>query len=420
MSRVVLAGVIASLLWPVFASAAEPLPRARPEEVGLSAERLAGIDRFVTGEIDEGVLPGAVVAIARRGKVVYFKAFGHRDKEAGVAMTTDSIFSAASMTKPMTAVLALQFYEQGLLLMEDPLSRFFPKFADMKVAVLNDSKDKIVDTVPAARQILMRDLFRHTSGLAYGSSGATAVNKLYPMSSNDSARTLTRTELLDKLAGLPLHHQPGAQWHYSFGLDVLGFAIEGIERKSLGQVMNAALWSPLGMADTGFMVPADRAARYARPLPKDRAGRPLSIPSPLQPTRFECGGGCAVTTAGDYLNFAQMLLNGGALGETRILSRKTVDYMVSNQLAPGTNSLLAGNFTNWGFGLGVAVRTTPGLPRGTGSVGEFGWPGAFGTYWWADPAERLAAVWMSASPNGAVNARHRQAFKALVNGAIID
>lgn len=420
MSRGVLAGVIAGLLWPVFAGAAEPLPQAKPEDVGLSGERLAGIDRFVTGEIEEGVLPGAVVAIARHGKVVYLKAFGHRDKEAGVAMTTDSIFSAASMTKPMTAVLALQFYEQGLLLMDDPLLRYFPKFADMKVAVLNEAKDKIVDTVPAARQILMRDLFRHTSGLAYGSSGTTAVNKLYPMSSNESARTLTSAELLDKLAGLPLHHQPGAQWHYSFGLDVLGFAIEGLEKKSLGQVMNAALWSPLGMTDTAFMVPADRVARYARPLPKDRAGQPLSIPSPLQPTKFECGGGCAVTTAGDYLSFAQMLLNGGKLGQTRILSRKTVDYMVSNQLAPGTHSLLAGNFTNWGFGLGVAVRTIPGLPRGTGSVGEFGWPGAFGTYWWADPAERLAVVWMSASPNGAVNARHRQALKALVNGAIID
>ncbi|MFO1161399.1 MAG: serine hydrolase domain-containing protein [Reyranellaceae bacterium] len=420
MSRKMLAGLGAILLGPLAAFAAEPTIQATPEDVGLSTDRLAGIDRFVKEEMDDGVLPGAVVAIARRGKVVYFKAFGYRDKEAGVAMTTDSIFSAASMTKPMTAVLGLQFYERGHLLMDDPLSMYFPKFAEMQVAVLDDTREKIVDKVPAARPILMQDLYRHTSGLAYGSSGNTAVNKLYPMSSNDSARTLTSAELLDKLAGLPLHHQPGAQWQYSFGLDVLGFAIEALEKKSLGQVMNAALWSPLGMTDTGFMVPADKVARYARPLPKDRTGRPLSIPSPLAATRFECGGGCAVTTAGDYLAFAQMLLNGGTLGGARILSRKTVDYMVSNQLAPGTRSLLGGNFTDWGFGLGVAVRTTPGIARGTGSVGEFGWPGAFGTYWWADPAEHLAVVWMTASPNGYVNARHRQVLKALVNGAIVD
>ena len=325
MSRKMLAGVCSILLWPLAAFAAEPTIQAKPEDVGLSADRLAGIDRFVKEEIDEGVLPGAVVAIARRGKLVYFKAFGYRDKEAGVAMTTDSIFSAASMTKPMTAVLGLQFYEHGRLLMDDPLSMYFPKFAAMQVAVLDDTREKIVDKVPAVRPILMQDLYRHTSGLAYGSSGSTAVNKLYPMSSNDSARTLTSGELLDKFAGLPLHHQPGAQWQYSFGLDVLGFAIEALEKKSLGQVMNAALWSPLGMTDTGFMVPADRVARYARPLPKDRTGRPLSIPSPLVATKFECGGGCAVTTAGDYLAFAQMLLNGGTLGGTRILSRKTVD-----------------------------------------------------------------------------------------------
>lgn len=420
MSRVVLVGVMASLLWPVVASAAEPLPQAKPEEVGLSTERLAGIDRFVKGEIDDGIVPGAVVAIARRGKVVYFKAYGYRDKDAGVAMTTDSIFSAASMTKPLTAVVALQLHEQGRIMMDDPLSMYFPKFADQQVAVLDDSKENIIGKVAADRPVLMQDLFRHTSGIAYGSSGNTAVTRIYPMSSNASARTFSGAELLDKLASLPLHHQPGAQWQYSFGLDVLGFAIERLEGKPLGQVMNTSLLAPLGMIDTGFVVSPDRAPRYARPLSKDRAGKPQSIPSPLEPTKFECGGGCAVTTAGDYLAFAQMLLNGGTLGKERILSRKTVDYMVANHLAPGTRSLLGGNFTDWGYGLGVAVRTTPGIVRASGSVGEFSWPGAFGTFWWADPAEQLAVVWMTASPNGAINARHRQAVKAVVNGAILN
>jgi CubicO group peptidase (beta-lactamase class C family) len=414
------AGVMACLLWPVVAGAAEPLPQAKPEEVGLSTERLAGIDRFVKGEIDDDIVPGAVIAIARRGKLVYFKAYGYRDKDAGVAMTTDSIFSAASMTKPLTAVVALQLHEKGRLMMDDPLSMFFPKFADQQVAVLDDSKENIIGKVAADRPVLMQDLFRHTSGIAYGSSGNTAVNKLYPTSSNASARTFSGAGLLDKLASLSLHHQPGARWQYGFGLDVLGFTIERLEGKPLGQVMNASLLGPLGMTDTGFVVSPDRASRYARPLPKDRAGKPQWIPSPLEPTKFECGGGCAVTTAGDYLAFAQMLLNGGTLGKERILSRKTVDYMVANHLAPGTNSLLGGNFTDWGYGLGVAVRTTPGITRATGSVGEFSWPGAFGTFWWADPAEQLAVVWMTASPNGAINARHRQAVKAVVNGAIID
>lgn len=394
------------------AEAPPPLPRAQPEEVGLSSERLARIVAFAKAEIDAGQIPGAVIAVARRGKLVYFEALGQSDKAAGTPMTTDTIFSLASMTKPMTTVAALQLYEQGRLLIDDPLSKYFPKFADMHVASFDDHKDSVVNTAPKARQITIQDLMRHTSGLSYATAGTSMLHKQYAPSSNGSARTLTSTELMDKMTALPLPFQPGAVWEYSFGLDVLGFVVEKITQKPLGQALQEMIWKPLGMNDTGFVVPADKAARYARGLQE--------IPSPLVPTKFECGGGCAVGSPADYLRFASMLLNDGKYGDTRLLGRKTVEYMTSNQLAPGTRSQLRGNYADWGFGLSVAVRTTPGVARGAGSVGTFSWPGGYGTYWFADPQEQLVAVWMAPTPVAATQLRYRHTFDALVNQAIVD
>jgi CubicO group peptidase (beta-lactamase class C family) len=408
-------GVLAACIvgWSVAAGAEDPLPRAKPEDVGLSSERLARIASFAKAEIDAGQIPGAVIAVARRGKLVYFEAFGLRDKAAGAPMTTDTIFSLASMTKPMTTVAALQLYEQGRLLVDDPLARYFPKFADMKVATFDPAHpESVVNTVPATRQITLQDLMRHTSGLSYATAGTTMLHKQYAPSSNGSSRTLTRDELLDKQASLPLPHQPGTVWEYSFGLDVLGFVVEKITQKSLGEALQEMIWKPLGMADAGFVVPADKAARWARGLQE--------IPSPLVPTKWECGGGCAVATPGDYLRFASMLLNGGKLGETRLLGRKTVQYMTSNQLAPGTRSQLSGNYADWGFGLGVAVRTTSGVARDLGSVGQFSWPGGYGTYWWADPREQLVAVWMAPTTNSVLRLRHRHTIDALVYQALVD
>src|SRR5262249_306016 len=203
-------------------------PRGQPADVGMSAERLGLIRRAVEAEIAAGQMPGAVLAIARHGKLVYFEAFGYRDKAAGAPMTTDAIFSIASMTKPMVAVAALQLYEQGKLLMDDPLSKYFPKFADMKVAVLHAGKETVIDKVPAARKIIIQDLFRHTSGLSYGNSGTTLVHKMYPVSSGTASQTLNGSEFLDRLSSLPLVHQPGTVWEYGFGLDVLGLVIESI------------------------------------------------------------------------------------------------------------------------------------------------------------------------------------------------
>jgi len=409
MAALLLVGLLG---WAATAWADDPLPRAKPEDVGLSSERLARIAAFAKAEIDAGQIPGAVVAVARRGKLVYFEAFGQSDKKAGTPMTTDTIFSLASMTKPMTTVAALQLYEQGRLLIDDPLSKYFPKFATMKVAVWDDKSEGVRDTEPAARQVTIQDLMRHTSGLSYGGSGTSKLHKQYAPSSNGAARTLTSTELMDKMTALPLAHQPGTVWEYSFGLDVLGFVVEKITQKPLGEALQEMVWQPLGMADAGFVVPADKAGRYARGLQE--------IPSPLVKTKFECGGGCAVATAGDYLRFASMLLNGGKLGDTRLLGRKTVEYMTANQLAPGTRSQLRGAFADWGFGLGVAVRTTEGVARDTGSVGTFSWPGGYGTYWWADPKEELVAVWMAPTPVAPTQLRYRHTINALVNQAIVD
>jgi CubicO group peptidase (beta-lactamase class C family) len=406
------------------ALAEDPLPRANPEEVGLSSERLARIGETLKADIEAGRIPGAVIAVARRGKLVALDAYGWRDKAAGVAMTTDTIFNIASMTKPMTTVGALMLYERGKLLIDDPLAKYFPKFAVMRVAARDAAGEPTAETVPANRQITIQDLMRHTSGLIYGGRGNTLVHKMYPAGSSDAAREYDGAAFMEKLASLPLLHQPATVWDYGFGLDVLGLTIESITKQSLGQYLHANLFTPLGMTDTGFSISADKAARYAKPLPTDPdTGKPQTrSPELTQPIKFECGGGCAASTASDYLRFAMMLTNGGRAGEARLLGRKTIEYMLSDQLGANIKNLV-GNAdptrADYGFGLGVAVRTTPGVVRMMGSVGQFSWPGASGTEWWADPKEELAVVYMSAAP-GPIRWHYRQKINALVYQAIIE
>jgi len=246
------------------ALAADPLPRATPESVGMSSERLARIGAALRADIDKGRIPGAVVAIARKGKLVYFEAFGYLDKAAGTKMTTDAIFNIASMTKPMVTAGALMLYEEGRLPIDDPLSNYLPQFAKMRVAVMSPDNSAIIDTVPAARQITIQDLMRHTSGIIYGGRGTTAVHKLYPASSSSVA---SGAELLAKLSAAPLLYQPGTVWDYGFSIDLVGLVVERISGQSLGQYLQQRLLKPLGMVDTGFMVPPEKLARYAKALP---------------------------------------------------------------------------------------------------------------------------------------------------------
>jgi len=311
------------LLASAAAFAEDPLPRAKPEEAGFSSERLARIGNVLKADIDAGRIPGAVIAIARHGKLVMFEAYGYRDKAASVPMTTDTIFNIASMTKPMTTVGALMLYEQGKLLIDDPLSKYYPQFANMRVALRNNG-EPTTETEPANRPITIQDLLRHTSGLIYGGRGNTVVHKMYPAGSGAAAHEYDGAGFINKLSSLPLLYQPASVWDYGFGLDLTGLVIEKIAGQSLGQYLQANLFRPLGMVDTGFSVAPDKASRYAKPLPTDPdTGKPQKRePELTEPIKFECGGGCAASTASDYLRFASMLLNGGRLGETHVLGHR--------------------------------------------------------------------------------------------------
>jgi CubicO group peptidase (beta-lactamase class C family) len=398
----------------------DPLPRVRPQDVGLSPERLVRIAEVLNADIAAGKMPGAVLAIARRGKLACLEIFGMRDKAAGVKMTADSLFNIASMTKPVTALAALQLYEHGRLLIDDPLAKYFPKFEAMRVAVLDDKREKILETVPVSRPITIQDLMRHTSGLIYGGRGTTPVHKMYPEGSGVAGASMTSTEFLDRLSGLPLLHQPGEVWDYGFGLDVLGLVIEQITGQKLGDYFRKNIFAPLGMNDTGYLVPAGKSDRYALGIAPAIGGPVLH--DARKPLKFECGGACLASTATDYLRFALALLNRGKFGGERILGRKASEYMVSNQLTPEVKNLIANadpTRAGYGFGLGLAVRTQDSVTPMMGSTGEFNWPGAGGTNWWADPREDLAVVFMAVTP-GPIRWHYRLLINALVYQAIAD
>ena len=404
------------------AQAADLLPRAKPEAAGMSSKRLALIGDTLRADIDRGRLPGAVVMIARRGKLVYFEAFGHTDKAAGTPMTRDAIFNIASMTKPVVTLGALQLYEEGRLLMDDPVGKTLPQLAKMPVAVLSADGKTITGTVPANRPITLQDLMRHTSGIIYGARGDTAVHKrsveLLPATDR-----MTGEEFLDKLSQVPLLYQPGTVWDYGYSIDVIGLMIEKVAGKPLGAYLKERVFDPLGMPDTGFLVPPASLKRYTRPLPNDPdTGRAQTARDNTRPLGFECGGGCLVSTASDYMRFVQMLLHKGSYNGRRVLGRTTTEYMLANHLSPEMKNLV-GNAdptrADYGFGLGLAVRTTAGVARMQGSVGDFSWPGASGTNWWGDPKEQLAVVFMSAAP-GPIRWHYRQLINSLVYQAIAD
>jgi CubicO group peptidase (beta-lactamase class C family) len=406
---------------------ADALPRATPESVGMSSQRLARIAAALKADIDQGRMPGAVIAVARKGKLVYHEAFGFLDKARGTPMPKDAIFSIASMTKPVVAAAALSLAEESRMLVHEPVGTYLPALKDMSVVAFkrDPSGGESIDRVPARRQPTIQDLMRHTAGFTYGNQGTTALHKAYPGGSGNVAATMSGAEFIDALAKLPLHYQPGTTWDYSYGLDILGLAIERVSNQTLGQFLHARFFGPLGMSDTAFTVPKEKAGRIAKALATDPiTGQPQSIRDQTLPWKFECGGGCLASTALDYLRFAQMLLDGGALDGTRILGRKTVEYMSADHLGPGVNVEKLHNFPvehidGYGFGLGVAVRRVPGVAGIMGSPGDFRWSGAQGTLFWVDPKEQLAVVYMAQTP-GAIRAHYRQVVATLVQQAIVD
>jgi CubicO group peptidase (beta-lactamase class C family) len=399
------------------AHAADPLPRATPESVGLSPERLARIGALVDTEVREGRMPGAVVAIARRGKLAFYEAYGFQDGSRTKPMPRDAIFPIASMTKVLTGATLMSVLEEGRLSLWDPVGRFFPALADMRVAV-NGNPDT---TVPADRPIRVIDLARNTSGIVYGNRGTTPAHQLWQRSLGGYGR-MSGADFIATMAKLPLLHQPGTTWEYGLSIDVLGLIVEERTDKSLGEAMGERILRPLGMQDTGFVVPEGQRGRYATPLPKDpMSGQPQDVRVGLAAPGFEGGGGQAVSTAADYIRFAQMLLNGGTLEGKRVLSRKSVEEMTRDHLSPDiVNNVTRTEpqLTNFGFGITVAVRREGGSDV-LGSPGMFSWNGAYGTSMWVDPKEELAVVFMASTP-GLIRQHYRRVVNALVYGAIAD
>ena len=418
----ILLAVLTTLL-AALPAGATGLPTATPEEVGLSSARLARITDTLKADVERGRIPGAVVVVARKGRVAYAQAIGFRDKPAGSPMTVDSIFRIASMTKPMVSVAAMMLYEDGRLFVADPVSKYIPAMAKMPVGVerVDPMTGKsVLALVPADREMTIQDLLRHTSGLTYGNRGTTLIHQAYPTSSSAASREVTSEEFIARLSKAPLLFSPGTKWEYSFSSDVLGRVVEVVSGQSLGQFLAERLWSPLKMSDTGFSVPSAKQGRLAQAFATDPdTGKSVTVPDVTVPAKFECGGGCAVATAGDYVRFAQMMLNRGSLDGTRILGRKTVEYMTSDHLGSigGAGDYLPG--PGYGFGLGFAVRRETGVASLTGTEGDYNWGGAYGTAFWIDPKEELVVVSMTQAP-GAIRTYYRQLLKTFVLQAITD
>jgi CubicO group peptidase (beta-lactamase class C family) len=414
---------------------ASPLPAAAPEDVGMSKAKLDRIHTVLQQEIDNGKLPGTVVMVARKGKLVYTDAAGFQDKPEGKAMTPASVFRIYSMTKPLAAVGAMMLVEDGRMQLTDPVSKFLPAFKSQQVSVAKPDGEfaKLAyTTVPADREMTVQDLFRHTAGLAYGEITANAPVKaaytkagLYNPQRDYDARALTPAEFVERLAQAPLAHQPGTVWEYSLAMDLLGRVVEAASGKRLADYLDERLFRPLKMGDTGFWLSADKMARLAQPFATDpTTGNAINLIDVSAPPGNDSAGAGAVSTASDYLRFGQMLLNGGKLDDARILSRTSVALMASDHLgtriaAPFTPGELLLGTPGYTMGLMFAVRQGPGIAGVPGSQGEYMWAGYAGTYFWIDPKEELVVVFMTQAPSP-IRAYYRRLMKQLVAQAIVD
>jgi CubicO group peptidase (beta-lactamase class C family) len=395
------------------------LPRAEaPEQVGFSSARLEVLASVVRRDVERKLIPGAVVLLARNGRVAFAEAFGFQDREAGTPMALDSIFRIASMTKPMSSVAAMMLSEEGRLEIAAPVAQYLPEFSEMTVGV---------ERTRARRTMTVQDLMRHTSGLTYAPFGDSPVQMLWrdhKLMDEDQ----TNAELVEKLGRVPLMFEPGTIWEYSMSTDVLGRIVEVVSGLSLGEFFQTHITGPLGMRDTGFAATGERAGRVAEAQADPATGQRPPMRNVGKLARWESGGGGAVGTAADYLRFCQMLLNGGDLDGVRLLAPKTVALMASDHLPPGVGygetararfgALAPVPEMGYGFGLGFAVRLEPGRSPVPGSVGEYFWGGVTGAYFWVDPREQMIAVLMLAAPDQRLHYRYltRQLVYAALTG----
>lgn len=416
------------------------LPDTNPERVGLSSDRLDRISHLMEGHVGNGDIVGAVGMVARKGKLVWSDTWGLADREQGTPMELDTIFRIYSMSKPIVSVGLMTLYEEGKFGLEDPVAWYLPELADMQVVVEDEASksqpaynipteegaevEKVeleYETEPAARPITIQDLLRHTSGMTYGFFGNSIADQLY-MQEGLLVEDRDIAETVRKLGELPLKHQPGTRWEYSVSVDVQGRLIEVLSGQPLDVFLEERIFGPLGMKDTAFTVPEEKLDRFAQLYSPAEEGQGLIIGNSdlnrnyVEGSTYFSGGGGLVSTAGDYLRFAQMLLNGGELDGTRILGRKTVELMTVDHLNDLPNPLYANGY---GFGLGFAVAQDLGRMAEPGSPGEFNWGGAAGTRFWVDPEEELIGVYMvQILPHSGLT--YGVQFRRLVYSAIVD
>lgn len=396
-----------------------PVTPTKPKEAGFTIEGLARIDSYLKNEVQAKTMPGAIMMIQRNGEIAYFNSFGLRNPDTREPMTPETIFRIYSMSKPITTVAAMMLVEEGKLRLDEPVSKYIPSFANVKVGVETKGENGMtLELVPANRAITIQDLMRHTSGITYAFFGEGLVKKAYG-AANLSDGDFDNAEFAERIAKLPLVYQPGTTWDYGHSTEILGRVIEVISGKSLYQFEKERLLDPLGMKDTAFYVtdPA-RKSLVAEAMPNDRKLGGGEMFDPRVQKKWEPGGQGMVSTIGDYARFTQMVLNGGALDGKRYLSPKTIAYMGANHIAPGSGIVPGANYLpgpGVGFGLGFSVRTEAGVAPTEGSIGDLGWGGAGGTVFWIDPKENMTVVFMA--PMVAPRARVWRALRNIVYGA---
>jgi CubicO group peptidase (beta-lactamase class C family) len=408
---------------------AADLPRAKPESVGLSSERLDNIRKVFGAKVDAGEIPGYVALVARRGKVAYFESYGVQNPNTKKPMSRDAIFRIYSMTKPVTSVAAMMLVEEGKIRLSDPISLYLPELANLQVATNAASvkEPSEVQTRPAKNPIRVVDLLMHTSGLTYSFfkpfPGGGPVEQMY-LDGGENDLDVTNAELVTRLSKLPLRYEPGTTWWYSRSTDVLGRLIEVVSGMTLGEFFDKRIAKPLGMVDTSFRVVPSKVSRFVEPFDDDKKGLILQYTDPTKPVKFEAGGQGLTATVMDYARFAHMLLNRGSLDGARILGKKSVELMTTNQLAPTLDLgpfYLPGQSHGWGL-LGAVRTEGPRAPAALnpmdGSVGEFYWAGYAGTYFWVDPKEELVGVYMMQSVRQLLP--YATAFKTLVVQSIVE
>ena len=430
--RIICMSAIATCI--AFSSLAQGLPKAnKPEDVGFSSERLKRVTDAFQSEVDKGAIPGAVVLIARNGKIAYLEAFGFQNRENKEPMKTDAIFRIASMSKPITSVAVMMLVEEGKIQLLDPVSHYLPEFKGVQVGVekLNTTtgNSELIGE-PPRQEMTIQDLLRHTSGLTYGIFGKSLVKQAYN-EANLFDRNQTLAEFVSKIAKLPLAYHPGTTWEYSHSTDVLGRIVEVVSGVTLDQFVADRIAKPLGLSDTGFYVPTEKLDRLAETQIDPTTGKRWPTFDVTNRPNWLAGGSGMVSTASDYVRFAQMLLNGGELDQVRLLSPRTVSFMTSDHLWPGVafSPVTLNLFeplgiaptpkVGQGFGLGFVVRTQEGRNPMPGSPGEYFWAGIWGTAFWVDPKEKLITVlMMQAAP---LQARYyRSLIRNLTSQALIE